>query len=305
MVFCLVGGQVDMVAYIKNYVDQTQIVSLNDQTRVLSIFWLFVSVGRILGLVDQKYIKNDEMLTRHLAYCCILGTSFILLVILYPTTTIVFWVSIAGYAFFYAPTVAFCHDLNNRLTLPTEKSTAICFFGLNVGASFIPFITAILYKWNDKNPIILMVFIMFSMLLPLPIALYTRSLSYKGASTSGSSGTSGSGTTDVKIIIPESEFMLKRHISLFESDSVQKVSFKSIANAIISINRMKLFSSAGKSSSRENGVSSGSRSTGGSGSDSVGMRVTAAQAVISGYQSKAATTSDDHMTAAAAAAGTV
>ena len=214
IVFCLVGGQVDMVAYIKNYVQQTGIVSETNKGNVLSIFWLFVTMGRIVGLVDQRYIKDDAVLVNHLSVCCLIGAICMLSVFIFPNSEMCFWLSIAGYAFFYAPTVSYAHDLNNRLTLPTEKSTSICFFGLNVGASFVPFITATTWHWNHDDPSTLMIVILLSMCLPIPIVLWTRSLSYKET-------------------ITESDFLVRRRSTFYESDSVRSLSkFKSSANII-------------------------------------------------------------------------
>ena len=215
MVFCLVGGQVDMVAYIKSYVQQTEIVNNANKGNVLSIFWLFVSIGRILGLVDQSYIEDDSVLVRHMTVCCVLGTLFMLLVLIFPNSTSCFWISIAGYAFFYAPTVAYSHDLNNRLTLPTEKSTSICFFGLNVGASFVPFITANIWKWNQDSPSTLMIVILMSMCIPIPFALVVKRLSYKK-------------------VIPDDVFEANRDASFYDIDSVRDFSeFKASASYII------------------------------------------------------------------------
>lgn len=142
--FCLVGGQVVFVAYIKEYISRTNILSISQGKYVLMLFWIFVSMGRLIGVYDQRLISLTNVLISHLILCCILGSIAIGFIIYYFTNSIIFILGIIIYALTYGPTVGYCHDLNNRLTKPTEFSTSICMFGLNCGASFVPYITAIL-----------------------------------------------------------------------------------------------------------------------------------------------------------------
>lgn len=177
MLFCFVGGQVDTVAYITPYVIHTKNVPNRAAGEVLTIFWVFVTIGRLIGVWDQRSISNDN-LVRHLSICCILGSASMLLIVAYPSSPRLLWAGIAVYALTYGPTVGYCHDLNNRLTLPTEQSSSICMFGLNCGASFVPFLTAKAWQYFGNNPVTLMVAILLSMLLPIPLLHFTQRLSY-------------------------------------------------------------------------------------------------------------------------------
>ena len=82
------------------------------------------------------------------------------------------------YAISYGPTVSYCYDLNNRLTLPTEQSSSIYMFGLNCGASFVPFLTSRAWQYFGDNPVTLTVAILLSMLLPIPLIHLAPQLSY-------------------------------------------------------------------------------------------------------------------------------
>jgi len=177
MLFCFVGGQVDTVAYITPYVIRTKNVPNHEAGEVLAVFWVFVTIGRLLGVWDQRSINNDN-LVRHLSICCVLGSASMLLIVAYPQSPKLLWFGIAIYALTYGPTVGYCHDLNNRLTLPTEQSSSICMFGLNCGASFVPFLTACAWQYFGDNPVTLTVAILLSMLLPIPLLHLTQRLSY-------------------------------------------------------------------------------------------------------------------------------
>jgi hypothetical protein len=88
--FCLVGGQVVFVAYIKEYISRTNILSEIYGTYVLMLFWIFVSAGRLVGVFDQRSISATNVLISHLILCCILGSIAIGFVIHYSTSMIVF-----------------------------------------------------------------------------------------------------------------------------------------------------------------------------------------------------------------------
>jgi fucose permease len=178
MVFCFVGGQVDMAAYAHLYLDQTEVIKSPSKSSVLLVFWVFVGIGRLLGMIDQRSLGfTSDKLISHLTYCCLLGSVSLLLPWFFPSSPILLWVSVASYACFYGPCVAYCHDLNNRLTLPTEKSTSIIMLGINSGASFVPYITSAVWEANH-NPSTLIVAIALSMAIPILLAKKSQSLSY-------------------------------------------------------------------------------------------------------------------------------
>lgn len=79
----------------------------------------------------------------------------------------------AAYGFFNGPTVAYCYDLVNRLTIPSERGMSIVMFGLNFGASLVPYIVSDV--WNaGGGPSTLSVSIFLSMLVPLPLLYLTK-----------------------------------------------------------------------------------------------------------------------------------
>ena len=61
----------------------------------------------------------------------------------------VFQIGIILYGFGNGPCVGYCYDINNRITIPSEFGMSIVMFGLNFGASIVPYLTAL--AWNDSG----------------------------------------------------------------------------------------------------------------------------------------------------------
>jgi hypothetical protein len=72
-------------------------------------------------------------------------------------------IGVAFYDLFNGPCVGYCYDLNNRITYPSEDSMAIVMFGLNFGASLVPYITALTWE-RGGGPESLMIAIFINVL---------------------------------------------------------------------------------------------------------------------------------------------
>jgi uncharacterized membrane protein len=66
---------------------------------------------------------------------------------------------------------------NHRLTYPTEKSMSIVMFGLNSGASIVPFITT--WLWHRNGPVALMQIEFLTNFIPIPLIFITSALRYE------------------------------------------------------------------------------------------------------------------------------
>lgn len=184
MCFCVVGAQVNTVAFIDSYLELTRVVAPRLQGKVLMVFWVCVGVGRVLGVLDQRYlIASDRDLVHHLSACYAMGAAALLPLYLFSSSAAVLWVSISVFALSFGPCISFCYDLNNRLTFPTEKSTAIVMFGVNLGASFVPYISGFAWKLTGETPHALITIISMCMVAPLTVIFFVKSMSYQNAET--------------------------------------------------------------------------------------------------------------------------
>ena len=177
MLFCFVGGGVSCTAYLESYVDQTSAIDKKFKEKLFLALWLSITIGRFLGVYLQRFLSDDGIIfsTSILS----LGGFFgMFLIFLFPTSSLALWTGTILYGLFHGPTVGYCQDLNNRLTLLNENSMAIVMFGLVCGASFIPFFTAYIWK-RTEVPIAFIVVVGLSMLVPLPLLYLSNKVSYK------------------------------------------------------------------------------------------------------------------------------
>lgn len=179
MVFCFIGGKVTTTAYLSTYVQETGTMTKRQGSFLILVLWLAITVGRLAGVQDQRYLTNQS-LPRHLSVFCVGGFLSMLLVYLFPHSVDALWIGFAFYGLFNGPCVGYCYDWNNRITSPSETSMAIVMFGLNFGASLVPYLTSL--AWNrGVGPRVLIVSTFLSMFLPLPLLHVTRYLSYNPA----------------------------------------------------------------------------------------------------------------------------
>ena len=81
------------------------------------------------------------------------------------------------FGFFNGPCIGYCYDLLNRVTYPTELSTSIVMFGVNVGASWVPYLVPFLWGTAYLGPRSLMIVVLMCCMVPIPLlysALYCR-----------------------------------------------------------------------------------------------------------------------------------
>jgi hypothetical protein len=123
-------------------------------------------------------VTTDELVTTHLSNCCIVGSVALLAVVCYPSSAFILYSSITLFGLSFGPTIGYCMDLNNRLTLPTEFSTSILILALNMGASAVPYVTTIIWQRLGPQPTYLMMVCLFCMTLPVPLLSQIRFWSY-------------------------------------------------------------------------------------------------------------------------------
>ena len=176
MVFFLIGGKVTITAYLSAYVNQTNIIDQSYETYLVLTLWVSIALGRVAGVTDQRFLTNKS-LPIHLSIFCFGGSLSILLILCLPKSSEVLWIGIAFYGLFNGPCVGYCYDLNNRMTHPSEISMSIVMFGLNSGASLLPYVTSSIW-YDGGGPRTLMIMTFLSMLIPLPILHISKYLSY-------------------------------------------------------------------------------------------------------------------------------
>jgi predicted MFS family arabinose efflux permease len=176
MVFFFIGGKVTTTAYLVTYVNDTSVIEKIHENYLVLVLWVAITIGRLAGVYDQRFLTN-KTLPIHLSVFCVGGFLSMLLILWFPNNAESLWIGVAFYGLFNGPCVGYCYDLNNRITHPTEASMSIVMFGLNFGASLVPFATSLI--WNEGGgPKTLIVMTFLSMFVPLPLLHITKYLSY-------------------------------------------------------------------------------------------------------------------------------
>lgn len=172
MVFFLIGGKVSTTAYIETYVEDTDIISDDYESLSLVVLWVCIALGRFVGVIDQMNNMTVDKLYRHTYIYYIGGSIGCLTVLLFLNSSVAFWVGVVFYGYFNGPCVGYCYDLLNRLTVHSEKGMSVVMFGLNVGASVVPYIVSGL--WNPWGAWVMWAVNFISMLIPVFLLFGTK-----------------------------------------------------------------------------------------------------------------------------------
>ncbi|KAJ1430062.1 major facilitator superfamily domain-containing protein [Ochromonadaceae sp. CCMP2298] len=179
MILMFIGGKVTCTAYLTTYVLETGVLTAHAASMLILVLWIAITIGRVCGVQDQRFITNRS-LPIHLTIFCAGGTASMLLVLSFPDSVVALWIGVAFYGLCNGPCVAYCYDLVHRLTLPSETGMSIVMFGLNFGASAVPYLTALVWS-EGGGPITLIISTLLTMLLPLPLLHTVKYFSYDPA----------------------------------------------------------------------------------------------------------------------------
>ena len=104
-----------------------------------------------------------------------------LAIIMFDHAGWVLWCGVVAYGFFNGPTIGYIYDLCNRTTVASEKGMSIVMFGLNSGASLVPYFVSFMWL-RGVGPMSLPFIVMVSHVAPVPCQWLIRRLTvYKGA----------------------------------------------------------------------------------------------------------------------------
>jgi fucose permease len=176
MLFAFVGGGVSCTAYLETYVEVSGVIERSNKDKIFLALWLSITVGRFVGVYLQSFL-GDSGVILSISIFSLGGFLGMLLIYLFPFSPTSLWIGVIVYGFLHGPTVGFCQDLNNRLTVLNESSMSIVMFGLVCGASLIPFLTGFLWK-HTGSPMTFVAIVGLSMLIPFPLLHIAKNVSY-------------------------------------------------------------------------------------------------------------------------------
>ena len=165
------AGKVDCTSYISTYVRQTGVVAASKASLSVLVLWIAITVGRLVGLQDQINLKKQptRAIFAHLAAWLLTGTVGMFATAVFPAQPWAFWTGVALYGLGNGPCVGYCYDLVNRMTVATEEGMSIVMFGLNFGASLVPYLTTVIWDYTSSGPGVLIWVTLLSMFIPMPL----------------------------------------------------------------------------------------------------------------------------------------
>ena len=178
-IFWLIGGKVLCSSYVEDYVADSGVVSTSDEAWSLMVVWIFIALGRFVGLFDLIRLNKMGSKGINLLYpntylwmgCGALGGA---LIFFWQNSSTAFWASLVLYGFGNGPCVGYMYDLNNRLTASTEKGMSVVMLGLNLGASVVPYVATVVWDYTDYSYHIFPLMIFVTMIIPIPLMASTK-----------------------------------------------------------------------------------------------------------------------------------
>lgn len=166
-------------SYIEDFVVGSGVVSTESKAWALMAVWVSIALGRFAGLWDQIQLNARgsaaiHSLYRHLAFWVMGGLLGGVIWLAFPHSGVAFFLAIIFYGFGNGPCVGYCYDLNNRLTHASETGMSIVMFGLNFGASLVPYAATLLWEKTPVSYHAVPIFVTLSMAMPLPLLYLTR-----------------------------------------------------------------------------------------------------------------------------------
>ncbi len=172
IVFWVIGGKVGVTAYLTQYVDDTQVLPEPDASLLLTVLWLSISLGRLVGIQMQRKMTLGKLYAQSVLLYAFGAIAF-MFVAIFPHSRIALWMGVSLYGASNGPLVGYSYDLNNRLTLPSETGMSIVMIGLTCGASFVPFFISTIWR-RTGMPLTLSIAAILSHVMPLPALLACR-----------------------------------------------------------------------------------------------------------------------------------
>ncbi len=172
IVFWVIGGKVGVTAYLTQYVDDTHVLPEPDASLLLTVLWLSISLGRLVGIQMQRNMTLGKLYAQSVLLY-ITGAIAFMFIAIFPHSRVILWVGVSLYGMSNGPLVGYSYDLNNRLTLPSETGMSIVMIGLNCGASFVPFFISSIWRRTDM-PLTLSIAAILSHVMPLPALIACR-----------------------------------------------------------------------------------------------------------------------------------
>ena len=164
-------------SYFYAYVEQSGVEPTTFVDAQITIFWATVTLGRLIGSIDQYCYINDYNIIPHILLWIGGGVITATMWLILWQSELGVWITTALLGFFVGPLVGYIYDLVHRLTLPSEASTTILTLVTFAGGRALMYACSL--SWNaGAGPRSLIASMVIALLLAMPCVIYGKDISY-------------------------------------------------------------------------------------------------------------------------------
>jgi fucose permease len=175
--FLVNGVNLIITSYLSSYADETGVESTTTAEYQIMVFWLFLTLGRVVGTIDQFYnVTDDNIVPRtDLWILSAVGSAFLWLILWNFEFGV--WGAVILLGFLAGPVVGYMFDWTHRITIPSEASTTILLLLTFVGGHMVVYICAAVWD-AGAGPRSMIVTIIAVFFLAIPFMSWGRKVSY-------------------------------------------------------------------------------------------------------------------------------
>lgn len=169
--FIYVGIEGGFGGWIFTYVTETQIASETSAAFINSVFWGMFTLGRLLSIRLARHIIPSKLLIGNFT----LALVFLGLILFFPITPWVVWVSSAGLGFALSsvfPTLLILGESRLRIS---GNVTGLFFLGVSLGGTLIPMLLGQIFEYIGGYQVMAALFILTALGMGVLITLILAS----------------------------------------------------------------------------------------------------------------------------------
>lgn len=145
--FLFVGVEVSYSGWIYNYALTMKLGTETTAAYLNSVFWIAFTVGRLIGIPISSWFRPRTILLTDLLGCIF----FVAIVVIWPTSSSVLWIGVAGAGLAMASIFAVTLSWAERRMHITGFITSVFFVGTSSSAMFFPWFIGQLFESSGPS----------------------------------------------------------------------------------------------------------------------------------------------------------
>ena len=174
---CANGIGLMVTSYISPYAEKTHIETPDIAEYQLTLFWFFLTIGRILGSIDQTFFITDDNIVGHTNTWILCAIAITILWFPFWLSSIGLWIIVPLLGLFVGPIIGYAFDYVHRLTLPSEASSTILMLWTFVGGHIIVYSCSAIWSLG-AGPRTLIGMVLITLIVVIPCMMSGKRWTY-------------------------------------------------------------------------------------------------------------------------------